>query len=220
MKLQIVCLLGLKQLYHSLLGKEMTMIRVINLASFKKLAVLAIIVFLFGCAPGSSLTYFHDPSMDFAAVRSVAVMPFENLSREARAGERVRDIFANSLLSTGAVYVIPSGEVSRGIARAGILNPAVPSLEEIGKFAGIIKVDAVITGSVTEYGQVRSGSTTANVISMNVQMIEVQALRTVWTASATKGGVSIWDRLFGSGGEPMNDVTMAAVADVIDKLFL
>ena len=196
------------------------MMRVINIASFKRLVMAAIIVFLFGCAPGSTLTYYHDPSMDFAAVRSVAVMPFENLSREAQAGRRVRDVFANSLLSTGAVYVIPSGEASRGIARAGILNPTVPSLEEIGKFAGIIKVDAVITGSVTEYGQVRSGTTSANVISMNVQMIEVQALRIVWTASATKGGVSIWDRLFGAGGEPMNDVTMAAVTDVLDKLFM
>jgi hypothetical protein len=147
-------------------------------------------------------------------------MPFENLSRESKAAERVRDVFANSLLSTGAVYVIPSGEVSRGIARAGILNPAVPSMEEIGKFARIIRVDAVITGTVTEYGVVRSGSASANVISMNVQMIEVQTLRIVWTASATKGGISIWDRLFGSGGKPMNDVTMKAVIDVLNKLFM
>jgi len=213
-------LLWLKQLYHSLFGKEISMIRVIKVAYLKKLVVSLLIVFLLGCAPGSTLTYYHDPSMDFAAVRSVAVMPFENLSREQNAGERVRDVFANSLLSTGAVYVIPSGEVSRGIARAGMVNPAVPSMEEIGKFAGIIRVDAVITGTVTEYGQVRSGNTTANVISMNVQMIEVQALRTVWTASATKGGISIWDRLFGAGGEPMNDVTMAAVNDVLNKLFM
>ena len=192
----------------------------IDLANFKKLVVSSLIVFLLGCAPGSSLTYYHDPSMDFAAIRSVAVMPFENLSREQNAGERVRDVFANSLLATGAVYVIPSGEVSRGIARAGMLNPAVPSMEEIGKFAGIIRVDAVITGTVTEYGQVRSGNTTANVISMNVQMIEVQALRIVWTASATKGGISIWDRLFGAGGEPMNNVTIAAVNEVLNKLFM
>jgi hypothetical protein len=220
MKRQVVCLLWLKQHYHSLFGKEMTMNRVISVAKFKKVGVSAIVVFLLGCAPGSSLTYYHDPSMDFAAVRSVAVMPFENLTRESQAGARVRDVFANSLLSTGAVYVIPSGEVSRGIARAGILNPAVPSLEEIGKFAGIIKVDAVITGTVTEYGEVRSGSANANVIAMNVQMIEVQALKTVWSASATEGGITIWDRLFGAGGKPLNDVTMKAVTDVINKLFM
>ncbi len=196
------------------------MIRVINVANLKKFVVSSIIVFLLGCAPSSSLTYYHDPNMDLAAVRSVAVMPFENLTREPKAGARVRDVFANSLLSTGAVYVIPSGEVSRGIARAGILNPAVPSMEEIGKFAGIIKVDAVITGTVTEYGAVRSGNASANVISMNVQMIEVQALRTVWSASATEGGITIWDRIFGAGGDPMNDVTMKAVTDVLDKLFI
>jgi hypothetical protein len=51
-------------------------------------------------------------------------------------------------------------------------------------------------------------------------MIEVQTLRIVWTASATKGGISIWDRLFGSGGKPMNDVTMKAVIDVLNKLFM
>lgn len=196
------------------------MIRVIKLANLKKLVVASFIVFSFGCAPGSSLTYYHDPNMDFAAIRSVAIMPFENLSREPNAGARVRDVFANSLLSTGAVYVIPLGEVSRGIARAGMLNPALPSMEEIGKFAGIIRVDAVITGTVTEYGQVRSGNATANIISMNVQMIEVQALRIIWTASATAGGISIWDRLLGAGGAPMNDVTMKAVTDVLDKLFI
>jgi len=196
------------------------MIRVASLANFKKLVLSLLFIFSFACAPGSSLTYFHDPQMDFAAIRTIAVMPFENLSRDQMAGERVRTVFANSLLSTGAVYVIPAGEVSRGITRAGILNPANPSAEEIEKFAGIIKVDALITGTVTEYGEVRSGNTSANVVSMNVQMIEIQSRRTVWTASATRGGISIWDRLFGGGGEPMNDVIMAAVNDVLDKLFI
>jgi len=196
------------------------MMKVAHLELFKKLVLSSLIIFLCACGPGSRLTYFHDPNMDFAAVRSVAVMPFENLSRDQMAGERVRDVFANSLLATGAVYVIPPGEVSRGIARAGILTPANPSTEEIEKFAGIIKVDAIITGSVTEYGEVRSGNVTANVVSMNVQMIEIQSRKIVWTASATRGGISIWDRLFGGGGEPMNDVIMAAVNDVLDKLFM
>ncbi|MGB5922108.1 MAG: GNA1162 family protein [Syntrophobacteria bacterium] len=220
MKQQVPYLLSLKGFNPSLCDEEILMIRVANLANFKKLVLSSLIIFLFACAPGSSLTYFHDPQMDFAAVRSVAVMPFENLTRDSQAGERVRTVFASSLLSTGAVYVIPAGEVSRGITRAGILNPANPSTEEIEKFAGIIKVDALITGGLTEYGQVRSGNATANVVSMNVRMIEIQSRRTVWTASATRGGISIWDRLFGGGGEPMNDVIMEAVNDVLDKLFM
>ncbi len=190
-----------------------------NIRNLKKFILSLLLISLAACATRSTLTYYHDPNMDFAALRTIAVMPFENLSRDRQAAQRVWDIFANSLLSTGAVYVIPSGEVSRGISRAGVLNPAVPSVEEIIKFAGIVKVDAVITGAVTEYGELRSGSASANVISMNVQMIELQTRKIVWTASSTKGGISIWDRLFGSGGKPMNDVTMAAVDDILDKLF-
>ena len=51
--------------------------------------------------------------MDFGSIRTVAVMPFQNLSRDNLAGDRVRDVFANALLATEAVYVIPNGEVAR-----------------------------------------------------------------------------------------------------------
>lgn len=196
------------------------MVRRGDTASVEKFILSLLLILFVGCGPRSSLTYFHDPSMDFAAIRSVAVMPFQNLTRDQLAAERVRDIFANSLLATGAVYVVPPGEVARGIARAGILDPTSPSDEEVIRFANIVKVDAVITGVLTEYGDVRSGTASANVISLSLQMHETQTPKIVWTASATKGGISIWDRLFGSGGEPMNDVTMAAINEILDKLFM
>lgn len=185
----------------------------------KTLILPVLIISLLACGPSSRLTYYHDPDMDFASVRTVAIMPFENFTNTQMAADRVRDIFANSLLATGAVYVIPKGEVGRGINRAGITNPAAPSNEEITKFVSIVKVDALITGTVNEYGTVRSGPTSANVISLNVQMIEVQTQKVVWTASATKGGISIWDRLFGSGGEPINKITKAATDDILNQLF-
>ena len=201
--------------------EEIPMVRLTDTASVEKFILsLLLIIFLVGCGPRSSLTYFHDPSMDFAAIRTVAVMPFQNLTRDQLAAERVRDIFANSLLATGAVYVVPPGEVARGISRAGIIDPTAPSDEELKRFTNIVNVNAVITGVLTEYGDVRSGTTSANVISLSLQMIETQTTRIVWTASATKGGISIWDRLFGSGGEPMNDVTMAAINEILDKLFM
>ena len=174
---------------------------------------------LTACASSSVPSSYVNPEFDFAAIRRVAVMPFANFSRDPEAGERVRDTFANTLLSTAAVYVLPTGEVARGIARAGIVNPTAPSVEEIARLAGIIEVDAVFTGTINEYGEVRSGSATANMISMIVQMVETQTGKVVWTASATKGGITIWDRLFGSGGRPMSDVTQDAVDELMDKLF-
>lgn len=175
-------------------------------------------VALAACAPAVT-DVFHDANMDFGAIRSVAVMPFVNQTREPLAAERVRDVFMTMLLSTGAVYVIPAGEVSRGITRTGIGDPTAPAPEEIIKFGGVVKADVVITGTVREYGEVRSGSVTSQAISLSMRMIETRTGKVVWSASATKGGVSFADRLLGGGGAPMNEVTEKAVNAILDKLF-
>ena len=193
--------------------------RLATIVKLKNFIVLSLLASLAACGARGLIVDYHDPEMDFAALRTVAVMPFDNLTSNRDAAERVRTTFANSLLATGAVYVLPLGEVARGVARAGIADPTVPSIEEIGRLAGIIKVDAVFTGVVKEYGEVRSGTAAANVIAVSMNMIEIQTGKIVWTASASEGGISIWDRLFGSGGKPMNDVTTAAVGDLIDGLF-
>jgi len=177
----------------------------------------SIFVISAGCATTGDI--YRDPNMDFGAIQSVAVLPFSNLTRDNLAAERVRDVFINKLLSTGAVYVLPTGEVARGVATVDIQNSFSPSPEEIVKLGPIIKVQAVITGVVKEYGEVRSGTTSANLISLSLQMVETQTGKIVWTASTTKGGISIWDRLFGGGGQAMNDVTEKAVNDLINKLF-
>ena len=130
-----------------------------------KILVCASVILLTACATGSD-TYI-DPNMDFGAIKTVAVMPFTSLTRDAVIAERVRDVFIIKLLSTGAVYVLPTGEVARGVARAEIQNPSAPSAEETVKLGGIIKAQAIITGVVREYGEVRSGTASANVISLS-----------------------------------------------------
>ena len=183
----------------------------------RTLVFLTLVLFT-ACATPSGDTYI-DQNMDFGAIKTVGVMPFANLTRDTIVSERVRDVFINSLLSTGAVYVLPTGEIARGVARAEIQNPTAPSGEDVIKLGGIIKVQAIITGVVREYGEVRSGTTSANMISLSLQMIETQTGKIVWTASSTKGGISVWDRLFGRGGQPMNVITEKAVNDLINKLF-
>ena len=182
---------------------------------FKLFFFLALLL-LIACARSRS-TYI-DPNMDFGTVKSAAVMPFLSLAKDPIVAERVRDVFINRLLATGAVYVVPVGEVARGVARAEVQNPSALSPEEAVKLGGIIKVQAVITGTVREYGEVRSGTSSANIISVSLQMIEAQTGKVVWTDSSTRGGISIWDRLFGGGGKPMNKVTEKAVNDLIYAL--
>ena len=183
-------------------------------------SVLVVLAFLAGCAALSAgRDQYRDATMDFASVKTVAVLPLVNLSRDSGAADRVRDVLVNSLLATGGIYVLPPGEVARGIFRAGIMNASAPSVEEVQKLATIIKVNAVIVGTLKEYGDVRSGSASANVISLSLQMIETQTGKVVWSASTTKGGITVWDRLFGGGGKPMEETTEKAINDLIEMLF-
>jgi TolB-like protein len=182
-------------------------------------SVLFILVagFLFaGCA---SEDVYHEPNMDFGSVRSVAVLPFTDLTRGDEAAERVRDTFMGMLLATGAVYVLPPGEVARGMSKIGRIPDQGPSTEQIKQLSRILDVQGVITGVVREYGSVRSGATSANVVSISLQMIEVDSGMVVWSASSTKGGVTYLDRLIGGGGEPMDTVTVKAINELLDKLF-
>ncbi len=182
----------------------------------KLLARCAALLLFAGCASGPR---YKDKVMDFAAVKTVAVLPFQNLSREGQAADRVRDVFATALLATGGVYVLPQGEVTRGLTKAAVALQMTPTREDAVNLGKALSVEAIFTGTVKEYGEVRSGNVSANAISMSVQMIETQTGKVVWSGSTTKGGIDAWDRLFGGGGEPMNKVTEDAVRDLIGKLF-
>ena len=82
------------------------------------------------------------------------------------------------------------------LPRAGLSSDQIKQLAQPRS-----KVDAVITGVVSEYGPVRSGSASANVVSVSVQMIEKSSGVVVWSASSTQGrNDRVVDRLFGGGG--------------------
>lgn len=181
------------------------------------LALALCVLALTSC--GGRARNYRKSDMDFGSIQAVAVMPFQNLTRDNLASERVRDVFANSLLATEAFYVVPSGEVLRGVSLAGVAVSAAPNVDEVLKLGKQLKVGAVITGVLKEYGEVRSGTTSANVISVTVQMIESETGQVVWSGSSTKGGVSLGMRIFGGGGQPMNAITQEAVDDLLDQLF-
>jgi hypothetical protein len=157
--------------------------------------------------------------MDFSLVQTVAVMPFANLSASTNASDRVRDTFMTLLQATGSLYVLPPGEVARGIARTSVETPPAPTAEEVVALAKNLKADAVITGTVLEYGEVRSGTSASNLVSISLKMMEAQTGKVVWSASVSCGGVDAADRLFGGGGEPMANVTVEAIDDLLDVLF-
>ena len=184
--------------------------------SVERIIASFLLILVAGCA--SDDVYF-EPNMDFGSLQTVAVLPFTNLTGAEEAAERVRDTFMGMLLATGALYVLPPGEIARGMSKLGRFSAEGPSSEQIKQLSTILDVEGVFTGVVREYGSVRSGSTSANIVSISLQLIDVSSGIVVWSASSTKGGVGILDRLIGGGGDPMDTVTVKAINDLLDKLF-
>jgi TolB-like protein len=194
-------------------GTLMSMIRCFLLLGW----VLVIGTLLSGCG-GVGQTY-KNLNMNFAAVQSIAVMPFENLTSDDDAAARVRDAFMGMLQATEAMYVLPPGEVQRGIERTNVRVPEAPTADEVKTLGKILNVEAVLTGVLREYGPVRSGQSEANIVSLSLQMMETETGTVVWSGASTQGGITLSDRMFGGGGEPMNKVTEKAVNDLLDQLF-
>ncbi len=182
--------------------------------------LLCMLFLLSGCAILSRGTdQYRDGAMDFGAVKKIAIMPLNNVSREPGGAERVRDTLAEMLMASSEIYVLPPGEAARGIARVGVAAATMPSVEEVQKLGTVLQVNAIITGTVREYGEVRSAVATSNVVSLSLQMIETQTGKVIWSASASRGGITLWDRLLGGGGQPMNTVTEQVINDLLEKLF-
>ena len=83
--------------------------------------ILALTAILLGACSHAGSRY-HDRTMDFGSIKSVAVMPFWNLTKDNLAAERVRDVFTTMLLASGSIYVVPTGEVARAISRVSIAS--------------------------------------------------------------------------------------------------
>jgi hypothetical protein len=185
-----------------------------NLVAVLGLAVLALGG---GCA---KQRVYQNPNMDFASVRTIAVLPFWNLTRDQQGADRVREVFSNALLSTNAVYVVPTGEVARAIARLNIQSPSTPTADEVVKLCSMLKADALIAGVLKEYGEVRTSSSAADVVSISVQLFEGGTGKVVWAGASSAGGVGWSARLLGSaGGRPVNEVTEQAVDELLSQLF-
>ncbi|MBI5182767.1 MAG: hypothetical protein HY999_00160 [Nitrospinae bacterium] len=167
---------------------------------------------------------YLNPSANFQYIKRIAVLPFNNLTDEKFAGERVRSIVIIELLSRGIFDIVEMGEIAttlKGVYeewgyREGEL---VPVDKEIAKRLGErLDVQAIILGSVEEYGISRSGTGSTPIISLSLRMIDTNSGEILWQASCNKRGGSYIGRLFGLDEMTMSNLTMEVAKKIIDTL--
>lgn len=181
-------------------------------------AVTAAVLMVIVCGCRTTQTRFLHKNADLGAITKTAVLPFENLTQERSAGDKVQKIFYLELLSLDVFEVAEPGQVTK-IMRTGAgstpdaLGPA--DYQKIGKDLG---VDAVFVGTVVDYAEGRTGSTPTPDVTIHLRLIETHTGATVWSAGQTRSGASTATRLFGVGGESLTEAARRVVRSELNTL--
>lgn len=172
------------------------------------LLVLLVGIVETGC--GGPSTYIH-PSPGLDMVKKVAVMPFDNLSKDTNAGDKVRIGFVIELLKTGSFDVMDIGEADRLLRAAGLSydiaqspapairisreQPAAETTEVEDAFTPLskqigetLKVQAILRGSVDTYSSERVRDESVPEVTVAARLIDVETGVIIWASTHTRRG--------------------------------
>lgn len=172
-----------------------------------------------GCAIGNRPPVYIHPSYDFSVIKRAAVLPFENLTSDQTAGEKVRKVVVSELLAGGVIDVVEPGQVNRVLAQQGVQAPQALLPAEIKKLGAALDVQALILGSVETFERVSQAAVSSAEVSITLRAVDVASGTIVWSVSERAGGVGLAGRLFGLGGVGLSEAAGLAARQAVRTLF-
>ncbi len=174
--------------------------------------VLLLLTFgIAGCAGRGGIESFSRENVDIGFVRSIAVLPLENNSKDEYAPERVRNISMTQVLGRGLFDVVDKGVVD-SLLHEEAINPGKPldrqALRRIGQR---LNVQAVMLGTIDLADEGRKGAVVYPELSVTMRLLEVESGLVIWQASGHESGDSAWRRLFGLGTVGPFELTLTLV---------
>lgn len=196
------------------------------------LLALATSTLMAGCGPH---VYIH-PSPGLDLINKMAVMPFDNLTKDDKAAEKVRNGFVIETLRTGSFNVIDTGETDRLLQAAGLsyslsrsqipdtgvsatieeeAAASTPLSKRIGDALG---VQAIIVGSVEAYSAERVGDQVRPEVSISARLIDAETGIIIWGSTHTRRGGAGFP-IFGWGKTTsLSVMSQKVIQDMVNSL--
>ncbi len=164
------------------------------------------------------MSYIH-PSADFSYIKRVAIVPLVNLTKDKFAGGKVMTVVATEILRRGAFDVVEFGEVAKVLREEGLKGDNLVS-KHIAKRAGKrLNIEALIMGSVIEYGASRVGRSSFTEVGISLKLVDVNSHSILWEATHHVKGTNILYQLFGIKEKSPEDLCRETVKEIFDTLF-
>ena len=176
-----------------------------------------LITVISACAT-TATDYIH-PKYDFSLVQKIAVLPLENLSLDQLAGERVRKSVVSEFLAAGIVDVVEPAQVNRALGEQQIQSVSSISVKQFQEVGKSLSVQALIVGSVDTYERINIAGGSFAEVAITLRAVDSASGAVIWSTSKSAGGPGIVGRLFGFGGDSMQEATQKAVHAAVSTLF-
>lgn len=163
---------------------------------FMLLAAILTLALVSGCKEGGPSTKIFVQKGTGQRIR-IAVLPFDNVSRDQEAGRIITNTVITYLLSTGRFDVVEPGVVYAAMAESSVrsVNEGL-TVDICRKLQKQLNADAFIVGMLEEFGEVRIGSDTYPSISFSARLVDARTANILWAATISKTGaegVKIFD---------------------------
>jgi TolB-like protein len=171
-------------------------------------------VLVAACA-GTPTVYTH-PASNVADMRTIAVLPFDNMANADRAAaDRIHQLMLAEMQAGGAFEVVEPGLVAQAVrSRSGALSALPPEdLKEIGQS---LHADGVLIGMVLSYTDFRGAD--GGEATIQLRLVETRSGGTVWTASHSRKGTTFTKRLFGLASDSGAEVARAVIRSQLATL--
>lgn len=176
----------------------------------KSLLFFLLLLFALSACRTTQTKYVH-PKADLGAITKVAVLPFENLTAERAAPDKVQKIFYLELLALDVFEVAEPGQVIKTLRTSGVTSTEALGATDFQKIGRELSVDAFFVGSVVDFAETRTGTTPTPEVTIEVRLVEAQTGSTIWSTSHTRAGAGISTRLFGLGGESLTEASRSII---------
>ncbi|TSA07106.1 MAG: hypothetical protein D4R73_10250 [Deltaproteobacteria bacterium] len=173
----------------------------------------------FGCARAPKPSFYIRQDFDFSFIKKVAVLPFDNLTNEKFAAERIRRLVINQLLASGLMDVVVSGDVAAALKTAHVESATALPPQQIREIGKALNAQAVLAGSVERYEEPKSGAFDAPEVSLTLVMAETDSGSIVWSVNASTGGAGFGTRHFGARADTISEASEKVVKKAIGALY-
>ncbi len=196
--------------------------RYLQIKLLKKFIIIIVLFVVFissGCAGRGAPAFYISRDTDFSFIKSVAVLPLDNLTNERFVNDVVRQVVISELLASGLVDVVSPGDALAAIQKLRLKPDQALNAEQIKAVGKDLKVQAVIIGAVNKFGEAKTGNFSVPEVTITLMMADAGSGNIIWSVTKTRGGASFLARHFGARSETMSETVLKVVREAIQTLY-